>query len=69
MIRTPVSSSNFASVGYDTSSQTLEIEFIDGGVYQYFDVPAPVYDGLLSAPSKGQYFHAVIRGSYRYAKT
>lgn len=69
MIRTPVVSSNLSTVGYDPSTQTMEIEFADGAVYQYFDVPAHIHDGLLSAPSAGQYFHAQIRGVYRYART
>ena len=46
MDRTPVSSSNLASVGYDPSTKTLEIEFNDGAVYQYDDVPESEYTGL-----------------------
>ena len=37
MIRQPVSSSNIRSIGYDSMSSTLEIEFHSGGVYQYFN--------------------------------
>lgn len=69
MNRTPVTSSNLASVGYDETTATLEIEFRSGGIYQYFDVPQQVYDGLLSAPSHGRYFATEIRGVYRYART
>lgn len=68
MNRTPVTSSNLASVGYDASTQTLEIEFHNGGVYQYFDVPQGVVDALMSASSLGSFFHAQIRGVYRYAR-
>jgi hypothetical protein len=39
MDRTPVSSSNLSSVGYDPDEQILEIEFNGGRVYQYYDVP------------------------------
>jgi hypothetical protein len=39
MNREAVTSSNIASIGYDEDSQTLEIEFLNGGLYQYFDVP------------------------------
>lgn len=41
MIRQPVSSSNIRSIGYDSKSNTLEIEFHSGGVYQYFGVLSP----------------------------
>jgi hypothetical protein len=56
MERVAVSSSNLSSVGYDAESQTLEIEFHNGGVYQYAGVPEEVYEGLLSADSQGKYF-------------
>ena len=68
MDRKPVQSSNLASVGYDPSSQTLEIEFRSGGVYQYFDVPPRVHDELMTADSKGRFFARNIRGFYRYVR-
>ena len=68
MDRTPVSSSNVASVGYAPESLTLEIEFNDGSVYQYFDVPDSEYRGLMEAGSKGKYIHAYIRENYRYTR-
>jgi len=68
MDRTPVTSSNIAEVGYDESSNTLEIQFNDQSVYQYIDVPKTVFESLVSAASVGQYFHANIRGQFRYSK-
>jgi len=68
MEREPVDSSNIATIGYDVDSETLEIEFIRGGVYQYFDVPAQIYEDLLSADSAGQYLNAHVKGVYRYSK-
>ena len=43
MERQSVSSSNLRSIGYDHSSSTLEVEFNNGSIYQYFDVPENVY--------------------------
>lgn len=68
MIRQPVSSSNIQSVGYDAESNTLEIEFKSGTIYQYFDVPQAVYQELLNASSMGQYFSSNIRSAYRFAR-
>ena len=68
MERESVSSSNIASIGYEENSETLEIEFLNGGVYQYFDVPKQVYDGLMGADSHGKYLAANIKGTYRYSK-
>lgn len=68
MNRQAVTSSNIASIGYDANSQTLEVEFLNGGVYQYFDVPQHIYNGIMSADSHGQYLAQNIKGVYRYSK-
>ena len=68
MNRIPVSSSNVATVGYDSETQTLIIEFNNGGVYQYFDVSQDIYEALISADSVGKFLNANIKGYYRYAK-
>ena len=68
MEQVPVDSSNIASIGYDPGSQTLQVEFQGGSVYQYFDVPESVFQEFLSASSKGRFFHANIKGSFRYAR-
>lgn len=68
MKRQAVTSSNIGAIGYDVDSQTLEIEFLNGGVYQYFDVPKHVYDDLMGASSHGQYLAQNIKGHYRYSK-
>ncbi|MBE0545965.1 MAG: KTSC domain-containing protein [Verrucomicrobia bacterium] len=67
MARTPVSSSNLASVGYDSVSGTLEVEFLSGTIYQYTNVPSERYSGLINAPSKGDYFNFYIKeGGYAF---
>jgi hypothetical protein len=64
MNRAAVRSSNIRSVGYDGQTLTLEVEFHNGTLYQYSGVPAAVHVGLLSAPSKGTYFHDHIRDRF-----
>ena len=59
-----VVSSAIRYVSYDESSWTLEIEFRSGGLYRYGDVPKSLYEGLMSAGSKGRFFHTHIRGAY-----
>lgn len=63
----PVSSSNLVAVGYDKASTTLRIKF-NSGTYDYHNVPESIYNGLLSASSKGQYHHAFIKTSYGFTK-
>lgn len=69
MQREPVTSTSVASIGYDPDSSTLEIEFTDGGVYQYFGVPAEIHAGLMAASSHGQYLDVnVKKAGYQYAR-
>lgn len=68
MDRQPVSSSSLTSVGYSSDDALLEIEFNDGRIYQYFDVPSLVYEALVGAESVGNYFASNIRGVYRYCR-
>ena len=66
--RRPVDSSRMASIGYDKSSQTLEIEFPGNRVYRYKSVPERVYNALMRAPSKDDFFNKNIRGVYAYSR-
>ena len=68
MDRRPVQSSNLSSIGYDPSTQTLEIEFKGGGVYTYHDVDQAKADALLNAESVGKHFHAHIRNAHSFSK-
>jgi KTSC domain len=68
MIRVQVQSSNIRAVGHDPQTLTLEIEFQNGNVYQYFDVPRAIHEELMKAPSHGEFVNRHIKGSYRYAK-
>ena len=67
MNATNVESTTLARVAYDAGHQLLQLEFRDRAVYQYFGVPAEVYEALLCAPSKGGYFNRFIRGQFAYA--
>ena len=76
MDRIPVESSNITSVGYDSSTRTLEVEFRGSNtkpprVYQYYDIPFYIYNDLLNGgfTSTGRYFReAVVKGRYKYTE-
>jgi len=63
---TSLESTTLAALAYDEAREILQLEFRSRAVYRYFGVPAPVYAGLLAAPSKGKYFNRAIRGSFPY---
>lgn len=60
MERQPISSSNIISAGYDPVQQILEIEFKQGLVWQYPNVPEQMWFEFLGAPSQGKYFNSQI---------
>ncbi len=62
MKRIPVKSSNLKAVGYE--SEIMEIEFLNGSVYEYSEVPQEMYDSLMSAPSQGKYYNQYIKGEF-----
>jgi KTSC domain len=63
--RQSVQSSAIAKVGYTKRHHILEIEFVNGAVYRYLDVPVTVYRDLMSAESKARFYDSNIRKHYR----
>lgn len=61
MERILVTSTTLRSVGYDPIDHLLELEFVSGALYEYYDVPLDVYQGLKEAESHGQYFNYHIK--------
>lgn len=51
MYRQPVNSSRVSSVGWENN--TLEVEFKNGKVYQYYGVTSSEYQNFLNSPSLG----------------
>ena len=68
MTRTEVKSSHLKSVGYDPSTETLEIEFYNDQVYQYQGVPARVFQAFLNQDSLGQFFSKFVKNKYKTKK-
>ncbi|MCC6443090.1 MAG: KTSC domain-containing protein [Armatimonadetes bacterium] len=63
-----VTSTMLYAIGYDEASQDLEVVFNTGGIYRYRVVPKDVYEGLLSARSKGNYMHDHVLGMFPYER-
>jgi hypothetical protein len=61
--RLRVDSRALRGVGYDVGSRVLEIEFVSGMVYRYFDVPDYLHLGLMAAQSHGQFYADYIRNA------
>lgn len=66
MERQHVRSSNIRSIGYDVSTLTLEVEFDNGCIYQYSNVPTYVHERFMSASSKGRFLNDHIKDRFRF---
>jgi hypothetical protein len=56
------------SIGYDRSSRVLEIEFVRGRVYRYFDVPVRCFEETGRGGLEGIYVNTIIKPRFRYQK-
>ena len=59
-----VDSSLLHSIGYDAQTKTLFVNFLNGGLYRYENVPQKVYDDFQAAESAGKFFLTKIKGQY-----
>lgn len=64
----PVVSSNVKSIGYHEATQKLIVEFLNGTMYSYEDVPQEVFNNLKNAESVGKFLNANIKNNYTYKR-
>ncbi len=65
----PVSSTNVASGSYADDFQRMFVEFLNGSIYAYEDVPPAVWQSFQNAASKGKWVNQVLKaGGYGYRK-
>jgi len=63
--REPIPSSALTAAGYSKRLHIMEIEFTNGAIYRYLDVPTDVYRDFMSAQSKAQFYDWNIKGHYQ----
>lgn len=70
MERILVRSSDLHSVGYDPTTNELEVEFNTGSIYVYDNVPPSEHHQLMDPPggSHGTHFARYIKKNYPYRK-
>ena len=68
MINQMVLSTEIEWIGYEGKRRMLQVEFIDGEIYQYDGVPEEVYQTFLSAPSYCGFLDEHIKGKYPYRR-
>lgn len=68
MQREQVRSSQIRSVGYDVNDEILDIEFNNGSIYRYYDVPQRIHTELMNSHSVGAFFNKLIKSEYEYER-
>ncbi|RLM27337.1 KTSC domain-containing protein [Brenneria alni] len=68
MQRKRVISSELFAVGYDAEKSILEVELLNGSVYQYMGVARMIYEELMSSSAKHRYYSRYIKSSFPYEK-
>ena len=66
MLRLVVKSNAITSMGYDERNRVLEIEYKNGTVYRYREVPRHVWGELKRSDSMAAYVNANIRDKYDF---
>ena len=64
--RIKVKSSNVNTVGYNSLTKTLQVEFKSGSIYEYYEVPEEVYIAFMNAESKGKFGISNIFYKYKF---
>ena len=68
MVNHMVISSEIEWIGYEHKDRMLQVEFIEGPVYRYQEVPHAIFEEFLQAPSHGRYFEAKVKGKFEHRR-
>jgi hypothetical protein len=63
--RQPVKSRILRSMGYEDKEKILEIEFQNGLVYQFLEVPPKIWAELRKSGEIGKYFTDKVRTKFK----
>jgi hypothetical protein len=68
LIEVQITSSNLKSASYNTEDKNLMVEFNNGAIYQYNEVPWEVFTKMRMSESQGKFFNTNIAKTYKYQK-
>lgn len=63
-----IESSNLSKTDYDTISKKLVVEFKNGALYEYENVPHELYTQFRMSESQGSFFSKSISKKFKYKK-
>jgi hypothetical protein len=65
-VQEELNSTTLARASYQADSAVLQLQFRDGSIYLYRNVPEWLHHALQRADSPGAYFNLRIRGRFPY---
>jgi hypothetical protein len=68
MIEVEIKSTNLKNAKYDTELKSLVVEFNNGAIYEYENVPWEIFTKFRMAESQGSFFSKNISRTYKYKK-
>lgn len=68
MVNHMVISSEIEWIGYEHKDNMLQVEFIDGPIYRYQEVPHSIFEEFLQAQSHGRYFETNVKGKFEHRR-
>jgi hypothetical protein len=68
MLLATLNSSNLRAASFEPWSATLTIEFRNGSIYEYTNVPPVIYDRLFASDSPGRFHHENIKDRFRFRR-
>jgi hypothetical protein len=67
----PIQSSNVQAAGYDADTGVMTVLFDSGGLYEYYDVPAGLWEAFVAAqphPWSAVGDPQLVKGGYQYSR-
>jgi len=61
-------SSHIKRLEFGTAGECLRVEYKDGRIYTFHDVPKEVYEELIIAPSVGKYLNEFVYEQYPFKR-
>lgn len=62
------SSTQLDAIGFDDETNTAQVKFQSGAVYEYSDVEKEVIDNIVNSSSPGRTFAQTLKYGYQYTR-
>ena len=68
VINVSISSTNLKSASYNTETSVLTVNFNNGGIYEYQNIPCELFTKFRMSDSQGKFLNQKIKGTYQHTK-